>query len=93
MVIWNWYQHILLNSFRLLTCFFKKVCGEILNREPPYIGYHPVQACTAVLTEGLRITLPSSIPQNLHKLIWSCFETEPEKRPTFQQISSQLQTM
>jgi len=55
---------------------------EILNREDPFPGKLPVQVAVDVIQHGARPKIPEWVPEELYNLIWSVFETDPNKRPT-----------
>jgi serine/threonine protein kinase len=43
-----------------------------------------------IITEGLRPTIPHSCPQEFAELISKCWQTNPKKRPNFEEIVNQL---
>jgi len=65
---------------------FGIVCYEVFARKEPFEDLDAIQVATSVVMDGLRCTLPSDAPPFMHTLVSSCYETEPENRPTFKQI-------
>jgi len=62
------------------------VCYEVYARKEPFEDLDAIQAATSVVMDGLRCKLPNNAPPFMHTLLNSCFEVEPEKRPTFKEI-------
>ncbi|KAL6052703.1 protein kinase [Balamuthia mandrillaris] len=72
---------------------FGVVAWELLtNGKEPFEGMTPEQAANAILS-GRRLEIPSSCPEPLEQLIESCWQEEPTKRPTFQQIYASLEEL
>jgi mitogen-activated protein kinase kinase kinase 7 len=63
---------------------------ELVARQKPYAGLNHKQKMRAV-REGLRPVLPRNCP--LSGLISSCWNPEPEKRPTLSNVLTQLQQL
>jgi len=63
---------------------------ELLTRALPYGELQPMQAAMAVLNQSLRPTIPPNTPPLFSKLVRSCWHQDPEKRPPFDQILTQL---
>lgn len=53
-------------------------------------GMDPLAAATAVAYKGLRLPVPQKCPKDVASIMQKCFETVPEKRPTFQDICLEL---
>jgi len=63
---------------------------EILARREPYPNLDPLNTVMQVVHEGLRLEPPLGTNPVYSQIMTSCFETDPEKRPTFKQVCDQL---
>jgi len=68
-------------------------CCEILTSGKIYGGMDAVQVATAVVSEGLKPTIPTIASPQLTFIISKCFEYEPENRPTFADINNSFNVM
>jgi hypothetical protein len=68
---------------------------EFLTRACPYDGITGVQVAIAVLNEGRRPDIPSSgvVPPQFVGLFQKCWDTIPDRRPTFIQVLEALEAM
>ncbi|CAM6057408.1 unnamed protein product [Sphagnum tenellum] len=71
---------------------FGMTCYEILTGKTPFSGLQPSAVYGKVLA-GERPKLPGHIDTRLSSLIQMCWDTDAEKRPTFSEICSCLQTL
>ncbi|EAY20142.1 TKL family protein kinase [Trichomonas vaginalis G3] len=62
------------------------VCWEILMCEVPYEGLLPPQIIARVLINDLRPPLEDDCPPGLRRLITSCWQRDPNMRPSFNEI-------
>lgn len=63
------------------------VLWEILTHKTPYQGMEPQQIINEVVMNDIRPPLlPQSCSQGLYKLITSCWDRNPNNRPTFEEI-------
>nr|CCA14179.1 serine/threonine protein kinase putative [Albugo laibachii Nc14] len=62
------------------------VCWEIMTGSCPYEGLCQIQAALGVLNNNLRPSIPPHCPPLFEQLMISCWNSIPEKRPTFEQI-------
>jgi serine/threonine protein kinase len=70
---------------------FAVILWELVAREVPYRDMNTVQVSVAVLTKGMRPTMPRVSPPEYATLINDCWHQDPEKRPTFDYIVDRLQ--
>jgi serine/threonine protein kinase len=66
---------------------------ELLTRSTPFEGLQPVQVGIAVLRDGARPPIPPGAPPDYAALIQDCWQTEPEARPSFQDIIQRLKDL
>eukprot|EP00270_Netrium_digitus_P011444 TRINITY_DN3641_c0_g3_i1.p1 TRINITY_DN3641_c0_g3~~TRINITY_DN3641_c0_g3_i1.p1 ORF type:complete len:655 (-),score=150.28 TRINITY_DN3641_c0_g3_i1:80-1966(-) len=69
---------------------FSIVLWELLTAKIPYSDYSPVQAAVGVALNDLRPEIPANCPDWLRQLMQKCWARDPEARPTFAQVLSQL---
>ena len=62
----------------------------MVSRKEPYPELNNIQAASAVMFKGLKLTPPDNTPPKMAQLMQSCFETEPKNRPSFKQIMAVL---
>ena len=74
---------------------FGVLCIEVLTRGPPYPDMTTEEFALRVIPE--KLTPVSQIPRNTSIafaiLVKQCFDLEPSKRPSFQQIFHSLKSM
>ena len=69
------------------------ILWELLTRSCPYEGMGAVQCALAVLNRNARPTIPPWCPPFLQVIIRACWKTDPQDRPTFEQILVALESM
>lgn len=62
------------------------VLWEIFTGEVPYFGLDSAQIITKVVYEDLRPPMPDSLNSKMKDLIMSCWDRNPDVRPTFDEI-------
>ncbi|KAL3928546.1 MAG: hypothetical protein SGPRY_002343 [Prymnesium sp.] len=72
---------------------FGVVLAECLSREKPYAGMDAMQIAFATVYRNKRPPLPPSAPTPLQKLITSCWDADPKKRPPFSRVIDSLRGM
>eukprot|EP00301_Raphidiophrys_heterophryoidea_P007556 c12910_g1_i2.p1 GENE.c12910_g1_i2~~c12910_g1_i2.p1 ORF type:complete len:1642 (+),score=461.47 c12910_g1_i2:343-5268(+) len=72
---------------------FGIVLWEILTRENPFNGMSQDIIFHGVKSGTLKPEIPEGCPEGYAQLIRVCLEKQPNKRPTFQEIRSQLKLM
>ncbi|KAK8580186.1 hypothetical protein V6N13_143311 [Hibiscus sabdariffa] len=71
---------------------FAIVLWELVTAKVPYDTMTPLQAALGV-RQGLRPDLPENAHPKLLDLMQRCWEAAPEKRPSFSEITAQLETL
>lgn len=66
---------------------------EMVARKLPFFGMQPMQVGLAVLNQGLRPTIPPKTPQPLCNMMCACWNSDPQKRPSFAQLVEALEAM
>jgi len=67
---------------------------EIATEKIPYENINPILAAKACAKEGKRLEIkPNSMPIEFEQLIKSCWHTNPEKRPSMEDVVETLQRM
>ncbi|GAM20267.1 hypothetical protein SAMD00019534_034420 [Acytostelium subglobosum LB1] len=66
------------------------VLWELLTGEEPYAGIPPMNAGILVASKALRPELPDTCDPNWRKLVVWCWAEDPNKRPTFTDITNYL---
>ena len=59
---------------------------EMVTEKTPFRNMDPLAIMTAVAIQNKRPNIPSNISASMKKLIESCWERDPENRPSFEQI-------
>jgi tRNA A-37 threonylcarbamoyl transferase component Bud32 len=70
---------------------FGIVVYEIIARQEPHAGQNPVEVAKQIRDNGLTPQIPSNCPSNLRQLMLSCWNKQPELRPSFEDICRMLQ--
>ncbi|EKX47179.1 hypothetical protein GUITHDRAFT_86483 [Guillardia theta CCMP2712] len=66
------------------------VLSEMVTGEKPYAGLNQMQIAFATVYQGQRPSLPDNIPKQLKNLIKSCWDSVPNKRPSWDKILDAL---
>ncbi len=70
---------------------FAITCSEVLTGKPPFGKDVKRGSISKLVREGRRPILPAGINTKLSSLIRECWETDPQKRPTFESNCAKLQ--
>eukprot|EP01130_Rhizamoeba_saxonica_P009384 TRINITY_DN3809_c0_g2_i1.p1 TRINITY_DN3809_c0_g2~~TRINITY_DN3809_c0_g2_i1.p1 ORF type:complete len:714 (-),score=128.78 TRINITY_DN3809_c0_g2_i1:124-2265(-) len=65
---------------------------EMIARKEPFVGRPPFQVVIAVANDGLRPIIPENSCEEYAELIIDCWNEEPALRPTFDEITTILES-
>ncbi|XP_058117236.1 mitogen-activated protein kinase kinase kinase 11-like [Anopheles coustani] len=63
---------------------------ELLTGEVPYKGFDSLSVAYGVAVNSLRLPIPKTCPESWGKLMKSCWEIDPHRRPSFREIEKDL---
>ncbi|RIB21292.1 kinase-like domain-containing protein [Gigaspora rosea] len=69
---------------------FGIIASEVVSGNPPFYNKAHDQGLVFDIFMGRRPQLPQEIPQHLKKLLFKCWDVNPNERPTMQQIHKKL---
>ncbi|KAF8063034.1 STY17 [Scenedesmus sp. PABB004] len=72
---------------------FGVVLWELLTCKIPYSDMTPLQAAVGVVQKGLRPAIPQSCPPQLASMMAACWDASPLHRPSFKELTPQLQLL
>ena len=79
------------NWFKVDVFSFAMTCGHVLCLKKPF-GDTKLNDVCEDLTNGVRPKLPQDCPQELNVLLKECWHTNPQCRPSFEEICTRLET-
>lgn len=69
---------------------FGIILWEMIAREVPFSGLNGVQVSIQVTTKNLRPTIPPDLDPDVTRLIQDCWDTDPARRPSFDDVVKEL---
>lgn len=63
---------------------------ELLTGETPYKGFDSLSVAYGVAVNTLTLPIPKTCPEAWGKLMKSCWESDPHRRPSFKEILREL---
>ena len=63
---------------------------EVITEQIPFLGYDKDDLYQKIVVERYRPELPKNISADLADIILSCWNSTPEKRPSFDEILNKL---
>lgn len=72
---------------------FAILCWEMVTYSIPFPRRSPIEVALAVANEGLRPQMPSHAPHIVAQMIESCWQQDPQLRPSFEQICSRVDAL
>ncbi len=80
---------IIITLFGIVTT---SIAWEVIARECPYGDMSPALAAHAILS-GQLLAIPDHCPPRLGEIMLSCWQVNPQDRPSFYQIYEQLESL
>lgn len=72
---------------------FAIVLWQLVTRELPYENKSTFEAAAAVAMESLRPPFPDGMPEAYKQLVEDCWQDDPVKRPSFEDVADLLTDM
>lgn len=75
-----------------LACSFGVIMWQVVTRKQPFAGLNFMNVTLDVL-EGRRPSIPQDCPRPFKKMIKKCWHTDPEERPTIEEVINFFERM
>uniref|UniRef100_A0A0D9VPT3 non-specific serine/threonine protein kinase n=1 Tax=Leersia perrieri TaxID=77586 RepID=A0A0D9VPT3_9ORYZ len=72
---------------------FGVILWELATLRMPWSGMNPMQVVGAVGFQDKRLDIPKEIDPLVARIIWECWQKDPNLRPSFSQLTSALKTV
>ena len=72
---------------------FGVLLWECLTGEIPYQGFNQMQVAFGIAMQKYSLPIPSTCPEEFSRLMKSCWQSEPDDRPSFLDLYEQMQTI
>jgi tRNA A-37 threonylcarbamoyl transferase component Bud32 len=72
---------------------FGVILWELATLRMPWSGMNPMQVVGAVGFQDRRLDIPKEIDPLVARIIWECWQKDPNLRPSFAQLTSALKTV
>uniref|UniRef100_A0A0E0CVH2 non-specific serine/threonine protein kinase n=1 Tax=Oryza meridionalis TaxID=40149 RepID=A0A0E0CVH2_9ORYZ len=72
---------------------FGVILWELATLRMPWSGMNPMQVVGAVGFQDKRLDIPKEIDPLVARIIWECWQKDPNLRPSFAQLTSALKTV
>ncbi|KAI3448664.1 hypothetical protein Pfo_005329 [Paulownia fortunei] len=72
---------------------FGVILWELATLKLPWSGMNPMQVVGAVGFQNRRLDIPKEVDPLVARIIWECWQTDPNLRPSFQQLSVALKPL
>ncbi|PON73922.1 Mitogen-activated protein kinase kinase kinase [Parasponia andersonii] len=69
---------------------FGVILWELATLRLPWSGMNPMQVVGAVGFQNRRLDIPKEVDPKVARIIWECWQTEPNLRPSFAQLTVAL---
>ncbi|KAK4744239.1 hypothetical protein SAY87_010551 [Trapa incisa] len=72
---------------------FGIILWELATLRLPWSGMNPMQVVGAVGFQNRRLDIPKELDPKVASIIWGCWQTEPNLRPSFSELSVALKSL
>ncbi|XP_044478109.1 serine/threonine-protein kinase EDR1-like [Mangifera indica] len=72
---------------------FGVILWELATLRLPWSGMNPMQVVGAVGFQNRRLDIPKEVDPLVARIIWECWQTEPNLRPSFKQLTDALKPL
>ncbi|KAK1287882.1 Serine/threonine-protein kinase EDR1 [Acorus calamus] len=72
---------------------FGIILWELATLRMPWSGMNPMQVVGAVGFQNKRLDIPKEVDPLVARIIWECWQTDPNLRPSFSQLTSALKPL
>ncbi|ERM93492.1 serine/threonine-protein kinase EDR1 [Amborella trichopoda] len=72
---------------------FGIILWELATLRMPWSGMNPMQVVGAVGFQNRRLDIPKEVDPLVARIIWECWQTDPNLRPSFAQLASALKPL
>ncbi|XP_056166290.1 serine/threonine-protein kinase EDR1 [Syzygium oleosum] len=72
---------------------FGVILWELATLRLPWTGMNPMQVVGAVGFQNRRLEIPKEVDPLVGKIIWECWQTEPNLRPSFAELTVALKSL
>ncbi|XP_071731182.1 serine/threonine-protein kinase EDR1-like [Rutidosis leptorrhynchoides] len=72
---------------------FGVILWELATLRLPWSGMNPMQVVGAVGFQNRRLDIPKDLDPLVGRIIWECWQTDPNLRPSFQQLTTALKPL
>ncbi|KAF8388076.1 hypothetical protein HHK36_026742 [Tetracentron sinense] len=72
---------------------FGIILWELATLRMPWSGMNPMQVVGAVGFQNRRLDIPKELDPLVARIIWQCWQTEPNLRPSFAQLTTALKPL
>ncbi|WOK99183.1 serine/threonine-protein kinase EDR1 [Canna indica] len=72
---------------------FGVILWELATLRMPWSGMNPMQVVGAVGFQERRLDIPKDVDPLVARIIWECWQTDPNLRPSFAQLTSALKPL
>jgi hypothetical protein len=84
-------SHTMVRLIKPSICFTRCILNQIPAFASP--GLQPIQVVAAVAIRDERPALPQRCPAAYRQLVLNCWASDPDTRPSFEEILARLQTL
>ncbi|GKV40415.1 hypothetical protein SLEP1_g48066 [Rubroshorea leprosula] len=72
---------------------FGVILWELATLRLPWSGMNPMQVVGAVGFQNRRLDIPTEVDPLVAGIIWECWQTDPNLRPSFAQLTVALKSL